>query len=154
MRIQRIEERYESCRLCGAQIISVSRHVAAPLNHLTDELVLGEAHMNLIERRAAFSPGIAERMAVATLLLLKDKGTVTLQSRAAFQVLRWDRQIAPCIHDRTPGWMYCSVSQGAQCHGDQKDGKDSDWPALPALLTLAGKEWERKKHSDSDYWVQ
>jgi hypothetical protein len=47
-RVQGFKESYERRSLCWTEVVSISRHVAAALNDLPNELVLGEAHGNTI----------------------------------------------------------------------------------------------------------
>src|SRR5262245_15519838 len=76
-RMQRHEEIDERRRLGGAQVLAIGRHVAASLDHLADELVLGESHRHIVESGTTPSPRVTERMAVATLLRLEDEGALT-----------------------------------------------------------------------------
>lgn len=50
--MQRIEERDECRHLRWVQVLAVSRHVAAALHHLADELVVRHAHRDAIQVRA------------------------------------------------------------------------------------------------------
>ena len=81
--VQSLEKRDKSSRLCGAQIFSICRHVAASLNHLADELVLREPHGNVVERWTSLSPELTERMAIAALLHLKYESPLSLKRRGA-----------------------------------------------------------------------
>src|ERR1700689_2503121 len=82
-------ERFEKCDqgsgLRRTQIFSVSRHIAAALNHLADELVLREPRGNAVEGRTTLASRIAERMAVAALLALKNKRALSLKSRCSMK---------------------------------------------------------------------
>jgi len=46
--MQGFEKRDKCSGFRGTQVFSVGRHVAAALDHLADELVLGQAHSNTI----------------------------------------------------------------------------------------------------------
>src|SRR4029077_6892610 len=85
-----------------AQVLSVSRHVAASLNHLADERVLREPHGNAIERRTPLSAEFAERMAIAALLLLKYESPLSLKCSGAVQESFRHWITAPGVHMRTP----------------------------------------------------
>src|SRR4029453_6918170 len=97
--MQRPEERDQRRRLCRTEVLPVRRHVAAALNHLSNELILREAHGHGVETRTALAAGaeggtaaaagVAQRVAVAALLGLKHERALSLQCRrAAEQVLR------------------------------------------------------------------
>jgi hypothetical protein len=68
--MQGLQERDKSRRLRGVQILSVSGHVAATLNHLPNQLILRQPRGNRVQSRAALSALIAQRVAVVTLLHL------------------------------------------------------------------------------------
>src|SRR5260370_33898890 len=70
-RMQGFEKGNERCRFRRIQVFSVGRHVAASLDHLTDELVLREPHGNALHSRTSFSATISQRTAVASRLHLK-----------------------------------------------------------------------------------
>jgi hypothetical protein len=48
--VQRFEKRDQGSRFRRTQILSVSRHVAASLDHLSNQLILREPHGNAVER--------------------------------------------------------------------------------------------------------
>src|SRR5262249_40382993 len=81
-RIQCFEERHERSSFWGAQVFSVSRHIAAALDHLSNQLIMCESYSDCIERRTTLSTFAVECMAVVALLDLKDQRALTLQSRA------------------------------------------------------------------------
>src|SRR5215813_9711343 len=81
--MQGAEKCNESRCLGGTQIISVSRHVAAALQHLANELVLRKARRNGVQRWAALASCPFERMAVATLFALEYKRPLTFECRPA-----------------------------------------------------------------------
>src|SRR5580692_10572388 len=70
-RVQGLKESYERRRLCRAQVVPISRHVAAALNYLPNELVLRQPHGNAVQGWSSLSAGVAKRVAVAALLDLK-----------------------------------------------------------------------------------
>src|SRR5580704_2030351 len=71
--MQRLEERDESRRFRGAQILAVGRHVAATLDHLSNQLILRQAYSHGVQSRTALSALVAERMAVVALLHLENQ---------------------------------------------------------------------------------
>lgn len=77
--MQSLEECDKSSRLRGTQICSIRRHVAASLNHLTDELVLRESRGDVVERRTSLSAEFTERMTIAALLHLKHESSLSLK---------------------------------------------------------------------------
>src|SRR5258708_6761952 len=101
-RMQRFEKLHQRSSLRGTKVFPIRRHVTAALNHLADQLVRGKAQRNLIERRSTLSAFSAERMAVVTLLRLKDKRTLMLKRSMGLQELRRNRLTAPGVHHRTP----------------------------------------------------
>ncbi len=82
-RMERLQERHQCSRLRRTQILSVCRHIATTLNHLTDQLILREPHRHLIESRTALSTRFAKRMAIAALFELKNQRSLPLQSTSA-----------------------------------------------------------------------
>src|SRR5579862_2822077 len=98
-----LEKRDKRRSFRRAQVFSVSRHVAAALNHLADELVLREPHGNAIERRPPLSAEFTERMAIAALFGLKDECPLPLQCRGPAQKSVRYRIATPGVHMRTPG---------------------------------------------------
>src|SRR5215468_10432364 len=101
--MQRLEKCDESGRLRRAQVFSISRHVAAPLNYLPDELVMREPHGDRVQGRASVPTGPSKCMAVSTLFELKNERTLPLKrSRVKDHLLRhWIT--APGVHVRAPG---------------------------------------------------
>src|SRR6476659_2411467 len=100
--MQRPQKRDQRRRFCRTQVFSVSRHVAAALNHLSNELVLREAHGDAIETRAALAATVAKSVAIAALFRLEHERSLSLERRrAAEQALRY-RIAAPCGHLRAP----------------------------------------------------
>src|SRR5215472_18416906 len=82
-RMQGAEKRNQSRCLGWTQIISVSRHVAAALQHLANQLVLGKARGHGIQRWTALAAFSFERVAVATLFALEHEYPLTFESRRA-----------------------------------------------------------------------
>ena len=83
-RVQRLEERDEGGRLRGTQVFSIGRHVAAALNYLADELIRRELYSNTIQLRSALPSRAAQRVAVVTLLSLKDERPLPLDEGCRF----------------------------------------------------------------------
>src|SRR6266853_338759 len=95
-RMQSFKKRNQGSRLRRTQILSVGGHVAAALDHLSNQLILRQPHGHRVERRAALSPLIAERVAVVALLHLKNQGALPLERGPVVQKLRRNRNAAPC----------------------------------------------------------
>src|SRR5271156_5939255 len=84
--VQGVEESYECRGLRRTQVVPIGRHVAAALNHLPNELVLGQPHRNTIQGWPPLSARISERMAVAALLDLKYQRALPLECGCATNV--------------------------------------------------------------------
>lgn len=82
-RMQGLEKRDKRRGFGRTQILPVGRHVTAPLNHLANELVLRESHGNAVECGAPLSAEITERVAIAALLDLEHKGSLSLKRGGA-----------------------------------------------------------------------
>src|SRR5882672_5946435 len=93
--MQGFEKCHERRGLCRTQVLPVRRHVAASLNHLSDELVLREPHGDAIQRRASLPAQLPEGVAVAALFDLKNKRALSLQGRCAMKKSLRDRIAAP-----------------------------------------------------------
>src|SRR6266581_6283523 len=135
-RMQRFQKCDDSGCLRRTQIFSVSRHVAAPLDHLPDELILREPHRNAVQGGAPLAAALSKRMAVAALLDLEDERALPLESRRAVEHSFGHRISAPCVHVRTPERVFRKMSKGPQRDRDQQHGQNSNRPAPPALLTV------------------
>src|ERR1700759_251273 len=70
--MQRAEKGYERGGFRRTEIFAVGRHIAAALNYLTNELVLGQAHSNAIEGGTALSTEPIQSVAIVTLLSLEN----------------------------------------------------------------------------------
>src|SRR5580704_12428944 len=90
-RMQRLKERHQRGGLRRTQVLSISRHVAAALNHLPDQLILGELDGHSIQLRPALPSRTTQSVAIVALLSLKNQRTLPLQSRTPFEILRWNR---------------------------------------------------------------
>src|SRR5215813_13496813 len=105
-RLSRWMQRLKKCDECGrfrrTQVFSISRHVAASLNDLPDELVLREPHRDGVQGGASEPPDPSKGMAVAALFELKNERALPLKcSRAKDHSLRhWIT--APSVHVRAP----------------------------------------------------
>src|SRR5262245_39177409 len=82
-RMQRPEKRDEGRGLRRTEVLAVRRHVAPPLKHLLNELVLREAHRDAVETRAALAAAVPESVAVAALFRLEHERSLSLQRRRA-----------------------------------------------------------------------
>src|SRR5438309_1408397 len=132
--MQCVEERHERSRFCGTQVFSVSRHIAAALYHLPDQLIMRESHGDCIERRSALPTLTVERVAVVTLLGLKDQRALAFQSRVLHQVFRWNGFTAPCVHHWTPGRVASELRERSDRDSRQHNDKNRHGAASPALL--------------------
>src|SRR2546422_9688364 len=80
---QRFHERDERVDFRGAEILAVGRHVAAALQHLTNELIAGLARRDAVQRWPALSPLTAQAVAGPALLVLHHECALELERRAA-----------------------------------------------------------------------
>src|SRR5262245_8475628 len=101
-RMQRLEEGDQCRRFCRAEVLPVRRHVAAALNGLSNQLVLGEPHGPAVETRAALAAALADRVAVAALFRLELERTLSLQCGEAAELVVRYRVAAPRVHVRAP----------------------------------------------------
>src|SRR6266516_463512 len=150
--MQCFEEAHEGSSFCGTQIFSVRRHIAAALDHLSDQLIVCESDSDCIERRSTLSALAVECVAVVALLDLKDQRTLAFQCRALRQILRWDRFTTPCIHHWTPRCVASHIRERAECHDCKQNYKDCHRAASPALLTFTRYEWKREQHQNCNRW--
>src|ERR1700719_1268024 len=84
--VQVLKESYARDSLCRTQVVPIGRHVAAALNHLPNELVLGQPHGNAVQVWPPLSTRVAKRVAVAALFHLKHKRTLPLECGGAVNV--------------------------------------------------------------------
>src|SRR5580704_6649644 len=132
-----LEKRDQRRGFRRAQVFSVSRHVAASLNHLADELVMREPHGNAIERRPPLSAEFTERMAIAALFSLEDESSLPLKCRSAIQESFRYRIAAPGVHMRTPRSKSGEMCKCSQRYCDQHDGQNRNRSPPPALFSFA-----------------
>ena len=83
--MQRPEVGHQCRHLGRVQVVTVRRHLAAPLEHLPDQLIPGQMHGDVVERGSSIASSPAEGMAVPTLLVLKHQGALELERRSLFQ---------------------------------------------------------------------
>src|SRR5579859_6931975 len=96
-------KKFDQCgRLGRIQVLAIRRHISAALDDLAYQLIRRETDSNLVELWSALAALAAQRMAVVTLLGLKNQGALVLQRSAIFQVLGGNRLAAPRVHHRTP----------------------------------------------------
>src|SRR6266567_1396309 len=127
-------------------------HVAAALNHLPDQLVVGESQRDTIQGWAPISAGTAERMAVTALLYLKYQRALTLQCGCAMHEPVRHRITAPRIHVRAPRRKLSHARKGPECDGNQQHGENRDRPPLPAFFSFAGKKGQEDQCDDRHRW--
>src|SRR5215813_5733663 len=97
---QRCHERDDRVDFSRIQILAVGRHVAAPLQNLTDELIARLARRNAVERRAALSSFTAEAVAGPALLVLQNQRALELERGPALDVPDRRRGSGPGLHLR------------------------------------------------------
>jgi hypothetical protein len=73
-----LEKCHKGRRLRWIQILPISRHIAAALQHLAHELVLRQSGCDRIEGRASLAAALPKRVAVVALLRLKDQRPLDL----------------------------------------------------------------------------
>src|ERR1700720_673469 len=100
--------------LRGTEILAISGHVAATLDHLTNELILCKPPGHCVQSRAALAALFAERMAVVTLLHLEDQSTLPLKRSPVVQKHGRNRNAAPRVHDRAPRRMFSEARKRSQ----------------------------------------
>ena len=81
--MQSFKKRNQGSRLRRTQILSVSGHVAASLDHLSNQLILREPYGNAVERGSSLPAKVSERMAIAALLDLEDERALPLKRAPA-----------------------------------------------------------------------
>jgi hypothetical protein len=79
LRVQRTHERHESGYLGRTQVLTVSRHIPAALDHLTHELVCGQTRSDPVERRSTQTTSAANTVAVDALFSVKDQGALSFE---------------------------------------------------------------------------
>src|ERR1700741_3672430 len=126
----------QSGSLGRSQILSVCRHVAASLDYLSNQLILGKPHGDAVESRTSLPALVAKRMAVAALLHLKDQRPLPFQCSRAMQKLAWHRGAAPCIDVRAPRCISSEMCKCAWGDCDQQDGQNRNRPPPPALFSF------------------
>ena len=85
--MQGLKKGHQRCCLRRTQVFSIGRHIATALNYLADQLILCESQSHTVQGRSAFASPVIERMAVVTLLDLKDQRTLALQGGASVDIL-------------------------------------------------------------------
>src|ERR1700741_3755810 len=85
--MQGLEKRDQGSCFRWTQVLSVSRHVAASLDYLPDQLVLCQPHRDSVKCWPSFAAQVPKRMAVAALLDLEDQRTLPLKRSRAVQEL-------------------------------------------------------------------
>jgi hypothetical protein len=141
--MQSFEECDKRCRFGGAEIFPVRGHVAAALNNLADQLVFGENDGDLIESRSAFAALIPQRVAIVTLLQLKDDGALTLECGTVPQKFRRYRIATPGIHFGTPRSVTRKTGEFTEHDRNQENGQHGDRPATPTFFAFT----EHKRQS-------
>src|SRR5262249_14178485 len=94
---QRREKCDERRRFRRTQVLAVRGHVAASLDHLTDELILRESQRDAVESRTSLAARFPKGVAVATLLDLKHERALPFDRGPAAQKPLRDRIGAPRV---------------------------------------------------------
>src|SRR5215472_15435032 len=121
-RMQGFEKCHQRCCFRWAQAVSIRRHVAASLNHLANQLVLGEPDSHAVQGRTSLPTRFSQRMAVAALFELKNESTLPLKGRRAVQKSVRHGITTPRIHVRTPRRESGKVRKFPQRNGSQHYG--------------------------------
>src|SRR5713101_4241946 len=149
-RMHRGEERYDRVDLRGTQVLAVGRHISAALDNLPHHLAPRKANRSVVERGAAQTALIAERMTIAALLALNQKSALQLERRATLDVIDRGRRTAPRLHHRRPRREGAEPGQCSdQCKGKDND-HDRDWTPSPALFAGSRDEGQGEQYPDAD----
>src|SRR5262245_30844270 len=89
--MQGFEERHERGHFRRVEVPPVRRHVAAALEGLAYELIVGHSSGDPVQCGTAPTTGAADRVAVAALLRLEHQRSLTLERRPPLEVPHWDR---------------------------------------------------------------
>ena len=129
----------DECRhLRGADLLSISGHLAAPrrslrsrrsVADLVNQLVPREAHSDQRQIRPPSAADALQRMTIPAILVLKHDRALQHQRRAAFDDRLGNRFGTPGVHHGRPGGRIPLVSQNAQDRVDHNDRKDGDGAA-------------------------
>src|ERR1700722_17908046 len=139
--MQCLEECDEGSGLRRVQILAVSRHIAAALDNLTNQLILRKPHSNCVERRTALSALIAQRVAVVALLRLENQSALPFKRRTVVEKFRWNRYGAPRIHNRAPRRVSGEARKCSESNRYEQNREHGNGPAPPTFFTLAKQEW-------------
>src|SRR5580658_2469547 len=112
-RMQGFEKRDQGCGFRWIQAVAIRRHIAAALQDLADQLILGEPRRDRIQRRSTLAALFTERVAVAALLALKHESSLTFESGSAIEELFRNRLRAPRVHFRTPRAVSGQMREGS-----------------------------------------
>src|SRR5262249_29298299 len=148
---QGCHERDERVDFGGAEILAVSRHVAAPPQDLADELPASLTRRDTVEGRPALSSSAAEAVARPALLVLEHERALQLERRTALDVLHRCGGGGPRLHLRRPRHGDAEPRQGYHGEHDHQDSEHRDGAALPALLARAGPEPDEKEHRNGHH---
>src|SRR5580704_812922 len=148
---QRLQERHQSRRFGGTQILAVSRHVPSTLNHLANQLIWSSPHGYIVEGRSTLPAKLVKGVTVVALLALKHERTLPLQGGPVVQELRRNRVSTPGIHHWTPGCVPGKMGEASQRDRDHQNRKHGDRPSTPTLLALAECEGEDQESAKNDY---
>src|SRR5258708_39442259 len=149
--MQSFQKRDQGSRFRRTQILSVSRHVAASLDYLADQLVLRQSQGDAVQSRTSLPTTLTKRVTVAALLHLKDQRALSLKCGTAVKKLLRHRVAAPRIHVRTPWRVSSEVGECSQDYGDQQNRQNCDRPPAPTLFPFSRKKWQQNKKCDNDY---
>ena len=140
----------ERRRFRGSQILAVRGHIATALDHLPNQLILSKSHRHGIKSWAALSTLACQRMAVVTLLDLKNQRALPLERRAVFQKFGGDGNPTPRVHHGTPRRVLSQVRECSKRYRRQEDSQDREGPAAPALLAFTCEKWQQQESKKPD----
>src|SRR5580692_165471 len=144
-RMQGLEESYERRGLCRTQVVPIGWHVAAALDDLPNQLVLGQPHGNAVQSWPPLSTRIAERVAVAALLDLKHQRALPFECSRATNVPVGYRIAAPGAHVRAPGRELGHASKRTESDGYEQHSDNRNRTALPAFFSFSRKKWQKNQ---------
>ena len=102
-----------------------------------------------VECGAAHAAMIAERVAVAALLVLEHQRTLSFERRAVLQICGGGWIAGPGLHDGTPRRVGAQVRKDSESDGDDGDHQHRNGAARPVFFAFTGDE-RKQQHSADD----
>src|SRR5262249_5456650 len=143
--MQGFKKRYERRCLRRTQILSVCWHVTAALDHLANQLILGEPHRDAVQGWPSLAAGASQGMAVAALLGLEDERALSLERAGMTQQFFRNWIAAPRVHVRTPGCRLREMGKCSKRDRDQQHGQNCNGTSFPALLSFPGQKGKKQQ---------